>query len=180
MSSTETAREPRVRHAQGGRWDEDGGIDPSHLGRTWYSRELSAALGSPAVSHPPWPLPTPVTALVLWLKDTGVGLECVCVRTAAAVCCRLPLSPAAVSRPGCGREAGGAAGCWQHLEECHGGCRPQTACVSDRGTFASGSCIMGAGVLACVDVCVPVPVVCRHLWDMCLGHRQDMWACTCV
>lgn len=92
MSSTETARVPRVRHAQGGRRDGEGGIDPSHLGRTGYSRALSAALGSPAVSHPPWPPLTSATAsgghcLVPWLKDTGVGLECVCVWRL-----RLPLS----------------------------------------------------------------------------------------
>lgn len=151
LSSTETARVPRVRHAQGGRRDGEGGIDPSHLGRTGYSRALSAALGSPAVSHPPWPPPTPATAsgghcLVPWLKDTGVGLECVCVSGGCGCRCQ---------QAGLWERRRRRRRCRQHLEECHGGCRPQTACSSGRGTFSSGSCIMGAGVLACVDVCVP-------------------------
>lgn len=164
MSSTETAREPRVRHAQGGRQDGDGGIDPAHLGRTWYSRALSAALESPVMSHPPWPPPTPVTALVPG-KTQVLGWS-VCVSgllRLSAVGCRC--RQARLWGRSWRRRR-----CWQHLEECHGGCRPQTACLSDRGMFSSGSGIMGAGVLACVDVCVPGSHACScGLWAP-VGH----------
>lgn len=98
-------------------------------------------------------------------KDTGVGLECVCVRTAAAAAVGCRCRQARLWGRSWRRRR-----CWQHLEECHGGCRPQTACLSDRGMFSSGSGIMGAGVLACVDVCVPGSHACScGLWAP-VGH----------
>lgn len=129
---------------------------------TWYLKALSAALGSllcPFHLDPSHPSACLWRALGSPCRDTGVGLESVCVCECVSGL-RLLLSA--------GQAVGGEKGeegCWQHLEGCGGSCRPQATRFSyGGGTFSSGE-RPGGRVFACVYVCVPGSHTCsQSLW----------------
>ena len=144
---------------------------------TWYLKALSAALGSmlcPFHLDPSHPSACLWRALGSPCRDTGVGLESVCVcECVSGLRLLLSAGQAVGGEKGGG---GGAGSTWRDVVEAAGPRLPDL--VTEEGHFHLESGLGGEYLHVSMCVCLahtPVLRACGHLWDVsCLGHQQGM------